>query len=139
VVCVGTMAARAGPFIIEIFEGSDDGAQLDAESNEMIAPKKLGYGQARNEARLHVMQTSSGHYVENLTGFAAPAWALCSPTLIGIVGDGGCKLSRAGNSAKNSNHTQTGPKSPSCSSRHTKGMPKRGHTCIGSYGQNQAL
>jgi altronate dehydratase len=43
----------------------------------MIAPTTLGYGQAPNEAGLHVMQTSSGHYVENLTG-------LCG-TGVGVV------------------------------------------------------
>jgi hypothetical protein len=71
VVCAGTVVAP-GRFIIDLFEGGDDGggggARLDADTDEVIAPTTLGYGQSPAEPGLHVMQTSSAHYVENLTG-----------------------------------------------------------------------
>ena len=72
VVCAGTIVAP-GPFVIDLFEGGDAGptdgrAVRDEETGDLVAPKTLGYGQLPAENGLHIMQTSSTHYVEMLTG-----------------------------------------------------------------------
>ena len=72
VVCAGTVVAP-GPFVLELFEGGDAGptdgrAVMDEETGELVLPKTLGYGQLPTTPGLHIMQTSSTHYVEMLTG-----------------------------------------------------------------------
>jgi altronate dehydratase len=72
VVCAGTVVAP-GPFVVDLFEGGDAGptdgrAVRDEETGELVAPKTLGYGQLPGESGLHIMQTSSSHFVEMLTG-----------------------------------------------------------------------
>jgi altronate dehydratase len=74
VVCAGSIVAP-GPFILDLFEGGDDGSGgpttvADEETGDVIAPVTLGYGQRAPEPGLHVMQTSSTHFVEMLTGMA---------------------------------------------------------------------
>ena len=41
---------------------------MDEETGELVLPKTLGYGQLPTTPGLHIMQTSSTHYVEMLTG-----------------------------------------------------------------------